>query len=339
MPQRTLILVAGSGRSGTSLLAGILQRLGYRVPQPEVPADDTNPRGFGESQWVVDFHHDLLQRARVQVADARPSAWAATAEAGFDPEARRALRGWLEQQFAEADDVIVKDPRLSWFLPLWRQCGEAAGASPRFVTVLRHPAAVIDSKHRSYGAWQSDVSRAAGWVNQTLFTERATRDDPRAFVRYDDLLDDWTQVVDRLAAVLDLSVVRDAPAPAMRRVHEFVDRSLSRSSSDWDGTRIPPSLRELAEHVWSQIEPLAAGPPHAPATALDAARAAYVELYEQAEAIAQSSIQASRRRRRPPVPIRMSPPAARIVRRIPPRYRHRVPLQWRRQIVRALAGR
>ena len=78
MSDRSLIFVAGSGRSGTSLFSGMLQRLGYHVPQPEVPADDTNPKGFAESQWVVDFHTKLLRRAKVQVSDARPAAWAET---------------------------------------------------------------------------------------------------------------------------------------------------------------------------------------------------------------------------------------------------------------------
>ena len=76
---RTLVLVVGSGRSGTSLFTGIMQRLGFHVPQPEVTADSTNPRGFAEPKWVVDFHTALLNRAGVQVADARPSAWAETA--------------------------------------------------------------------------------------------------------------------------------------------------------------------------------------------------------------------------------------------------------------------
>ena len=67
------MVVAGSGRSGTSLFSGVLQRLGYHVPQPEVPADPTNPRGFAESQWVVDFHTRLLRAAGVQVSDARPA--------------------------------------------------------------------------------------------------------------------------------------------------------------------------------------------------------------------------------------------------------------------------
>ena len=101
---RSLVLVAGSGRSGTSLFSGILQRLGYHVPQPEVPADATNPRGFAESQWVVDFHTRLLRAARVQVSDARPAAWALTARG----RARRGGRAtscarWLAEQFARRD--------------------------------------------------------------------------------------------------------------------------------------------------------------------------------------------------------------------------------------------
>ena len=52
---------------------------------------------------------------------------------------------------------MIKDPRLSWFLPLWRRCAESLGVAPRFVTMLRHPAAVVDSKQRWYGGWQGDV--------------------------------------------------------------------------------------------------------------------------------------------------------------------------------------
>src|SRR6187551_1860068 len=93
--RRSLVLVAGSGRSGTSLFTGILQRLGFYVPQPEVPADATNPRGFAESQWVVDFHTRLLAKAAVQVSDARPTAWSYTAEAALDEGAHEELGSWL----------------------------------------------------------------------------------------------------------------------------------------------------------------------------------------------------------------------------------------------------
>lgn len=330
---RTLVLVVGSGRSGTSLFTGIMQRLGFHVPQPEVTADSTNPRGFAEPKWVVDFHTALLNRAGVQVADARPSAWAETARVAIDEDVRRKLREWLTGEFAESDHVVIKDPRLSWFLPLWRQCAEDVGASPKFVTVLRHPAAVIDSKQRSYGSWQGDVERTAGWVNQVLFTERATRHGPRAFIRYQDLLDDWTGVTAHVGDVLDLAVIRDAPAASIVQIHEFVDRSLSRSRSNWEEFEIPAGLRALADDVWELVSGLADqdADEEKVIEPLEAARLAYIELYEDAEAIAQSSITAAARGST------IRSPAIQALRKVPTRYKRKIPRSWRVTVSRALS--
>lgn len=330
---RTLVLVVGSGRSGTSLFTGIMNRLGFHVPQPEVSADTTNPRGFAEPKWVVDFHDTLLGRAGVQVADARPSAWAETARVAMDDQVRRKLREWLATEFAEDDNLIVKDPRLCWFLPLWRQCAEDVGASPKYATVLRHPAAVIDSKQRSYGNWQGDVERTAAWINQVLFTERATRQGPRTFVRYQDMLDDWTGVTARVGDVLDLAVVRDAPATSIVRIHEFVDHSLSRSRSTWEEFEIPENLRTLADDVWTVVSRLADHDSDEAAALepLEEARRAYTELYEDAEAIAQSSITAATRA------TRSSSSAAKALRKVPNRYKRKIPRSWRVTVSRALS--
>jgi len=338
--ERSLVLVAGSGRSGTSLFSGILQRLGYHVPQPEVPADATNPRGFAESQWVVDFHTRLLARAAVQVSDARPTAWSYTADAALDEGAHDELAGWLGKQFQVSEHVLVKDPRLSWFLPLWRRCAEEAGVSPRFATLLRHPAAVIDSKQRSYGHWQSDVSRTAGWLNQTLFTERATRESPRVFVRYEDLLDDWTRILGHVGETLDLSVVRDAPAASIVSIHEFVDKGLSRSKANWEDFAIPTALREQVDVVWNLISQLAEEDVDDMDTVvqeLEAARAAYVTLYEDSEAIAQSSIASGPRKRA--TKGKSGGALLRLADKMPRDYREKLPLSWRKAAYRAKHGR
>jgi hypothetical protein len=242
---------------------------------------------------------------------------------------------WLGVQFKEADHLIVKDPRLSWFLPLWRRCAEALAVSPRCATVLRHPAAVVDSKQRFYGDWQSDVSRTAGWLNQALFTERATRDFPRVFVRYEDLLDDWTSSVARVGNQLQLQLIQDAPAPAIVGVHDFVDLSLSRSRATWDDFEIPSGLREQVDHVWELLSRFVEGETGGPALLeeFDAARAAYITLYGDAEAIAQSSIVAS-----------WSSAAngstfLKVAGRVPRPLRNRLPLSWRRAAYRAAYGR
>lgn len=336
--QRALVLVAGSGRSGTSLFTGILQRLGFYVPQPEVPADATNPRGFAESEWVVRFHTHLLRQAGVQMADARPAAWAEMAHIALDGGVQRELRGWLRKQFRRSDNVIIKDPRLSWFLPLWRRCAHDLDTSPRFVTVLRHPAAVVQSKQRSYGSWQGDIARTAGWLNQALFTERATRDARRVFVRYEEVLDDWTRTVGRVGEALDLAVIRTVSAGSIVRVHDFVDKTLARSRANWGDFEIPDLLRAQADQVWELMCRLAdeEEAPQDVIDSLEVARAAYVELYEDAEAIAQSSVVAAghgRAARKGSLRMRL---LRLLASAFPRRYRHKVPVRWRRKIFRVL---
>jgi hypothetical protein len=325
----SLLLVVGSGRSGTSMLSGILQRLGYRVPEPEVPADASNPRGFAESQWVVDFHSRLLAAARVQTTDARPSAWAETAKVS-GARMERELRSFLRRQFAESDHVLIKDPRLLWFLPLWRRTSADIGVNPRCLITLRHPSAVVASKSQYYGQMHGDVARAAGWLNTMLYTERATRAEPRAFMRYDDLLDDWTKTVASVGDRLLLEPVTRADAHMIRAADAFVDRSLSRSEASWDGVDIPADLLGQIEQTWTLLDRLADkdASDEQLVEDLDAARAAYIHYYAQAEAVTESTVKAAVRA----AEARRSGGLRGLARRIPNRYRRRIPAGIKRII-------
>jgi hypothetical protein len=325
-----LVLVVGVGRSGTSLLAGILGQLGLRIPQPEVKADETNPRGFGEPRWVVDFHTRLLRRNRVTVNDARPAAWELMGRTAEDPEIARELRDWLAGELTQHGAVVVKDPRTSWFLPLWKRCAQELGVPPAFVTMLRHPAETLTSARKSYGTWQTPASRAGAWMNVSLETERATRGGRRAFIRYDDLLGDWRSEVARVAMELDLPELRSIEPERAARVDEFVDPTLRRNRVGWDelDDPVPPGVRALGEDVWSALQPLTLpdGNGAGARLALDGARAAYATMYTEAEALAQSSITAAKRRRPKPPPVQGPPPTlyVRVARRVPARYRKRV---------------
>jgi hypothetical protein len=334
MSDRRLVLVVGVGRSGTSLLTGILGQVGFHVPQPEVKPDDTNPRGFSEPRWAVDFHTRLLQARRVTVNDARPEAFHKTATAAEDAAVYDELREWLGGQMNEAAAVVVKDPRTGWFLPLWTRASTDLGVEARFVTMLRHPAEILASAAKSYGDWQKPASRAAAWINITLETERATRGARRAFVRYEDLLDDWPRELSRMAELLDIPSLTGADLrQRFPQVDDFVDPTLHRNRIRWDELDVPASVRDMAEEVWGLLQPLAdrGGDNPESQAALDATRARYGALYAEAEAISQSSVTAVKPRKKPAKP---KPPAAapkpppslkvRLARRIPARHRRRI---------------
>ena len=312
---KQLVLLIGVGRSGTSAFTGILRELGFHVPQPEVEPDETNPRGFGEPRWVVDWHTRLLKSVRVTTIDSRPAAWAKTADIGKRQDVVDELRSWLEVQFVGTERVVVKDPRLSWFLGLWQRCAADLGVDPTFVTMLRPPTEVLGSARQWYGNWQNDASRAVGWTNIMLHTEEQGRGLRRMFIHYDRLLGDWSAEIGRLGRLLSAPDLQDVPADRREQVAAFIDPSLRRAAPGWDGLDVPASLQAVVDRTWAALEPLGDDEPtDDAAAALDRVRAEYDAFYAEAEAIAQSSTRAAQnaRGRRPkpaPAPAEPDPPA------------------------------
>jgi hypothetical protein len=325
---RQLVLVVGVGRSGTSLLSGMLGQLGFHIPQPEVKANSTNPRGFGEPRWVVDFHTRLLRERRVMVNDARPIAWESTDATAHEEAVLGELTQWLGGQLKAADALVVKDPRTVWFLDLWRRSAAEHAIATSCVTMLRHPAEIVASARKSYGPGLTTAGRASAWLNVMLQTEYATRDTPRAFVRYEDLLADWVPEIRRIGSLIASPALAGVETGAHPEVDAFVDPTLHRNRVGWDELDVPAHVRELADDVWAQVQALAqpGGDTAAAAPALDQARAAYHALYAQAEAIAQSTVIAGRIRRTAPARAATPPTSlrARLTRRVPLRYRRRL---------------
>ena len=352
---RKVLFVAGAGRSGTSTMAGLMKILGLHVPQPEVVADESNPKGFGEPRWVVDHHDRLLREALVQVSDSRPEAWFEAGRVSTREHERIATAEWLEGHFADHRELVVKDPRLSWFLALWRVAAIRTGATPVFATMLRPPAEVVGSKQNYYSIKLGAAHLAASWLNMLLHTERGTREavtgqlgGGRVFVRYADLLDDWTRITMHVGQTLQLQHVLHADSEQIRDGHRFVDPSLRRMAQSLDDLALPPRLHELVGETWHELNKLAdpgGDTPDVHAT-LDQLREGYTDLYAEAEAISRSSAvffeqRARRQARGPggPGPRPAGPPDQRRgVERVPHRVRAMVPPSVRRGL-RKVAGR
>jgi hypothetical protein len=280
--------VTGSGRSGTSSVAGTLKRLGLHVPQPEVEADESNPRGYYEPLWVTEFHKELLNPIPVRTIDSRPTAMARAAEA-VTPEVEQRLRDWLSGQL-DRPQVVIKDPREFWVHDLWLRVAGELGAEVTTLTMLRHPTEVVRSRDTAYLTEQTasfrrqrETTNVAAWVNAAIETERATRGHRRAFVPYPDLIADWRSAMARAGEQLGIEY-GDTTAP--HPVDDFIDARLNRSRVSWDDLEVWPLLRELADRAWVAMNTLVASPHDGGAIAeLERMRGEYVEMYEFAAAM------------------------------------------------------
>jgi hypothetical protein len=257
---RQMLVVAGSGRSGTSLFTGLTGRLGVHIPKPEVSANRSNPRGFGEPRWLVDYHNELLASVDVGVEDGRPEAWELTDAVAERDDALGPLVAWLDQQFAENERIVVKDPRLAWFFELHRAAAAELDAQVRVATMLRHPAEVMRSREIAYGTRTSNTTRVVGWMTMMLGTELRTRDLPRATVRYDDLLTDWRPALAQADETIGLGLFDRATEEQVTDADDLVDPKLHRSSADWDELQLPARVLDLATRTYEAYSRLVGRP-------------------------------------------------------------------------------
>jgi len=293
---RRIVLVIGPGRSGTSTIAGALVKSGFEVPGKAIKGNPTNPSGFFEPRWVVDFHKELLDRTHVNTLDSAPDAYDRVTELVLKDQARDTLRSWLSKRLEEQPRLVVKDPRTVWFRELWVQTARELGVETGFVTMLRHPAEVSASREKYYAKTEGgsrradDIARIAGWVNVALTSERITQGSPRAFVRYTELVSDWRSVLTRVGGALDLSF-DPGPEVSPHPVDEFIDPSLHRVQVDWSDVEIPEALRDLGERTWAGLTRLADTGESADVVAdLEALRAEYTQMTEDAFALNRQAI-------------------------------------------------
>lgn len=318
----TLLVVAGSGRSGTSLFTGLVSRLGVYIPQPEIKANETNPRGFGEPRWALAFHKEMLESVDVAHDDARPDAWELTGRVADRPQARKRLRDWLEEQFAVSDRVVVKDPRLAPFLELYRRVADDLGVGLSVATMLRHPAETVRSKEMYYGDKLGSAARMAGWLNMMLSVEVASRDLPRAVVRFDDLLSRWQPTLAATEPALSVELTSGATEDQVKAADELVDPTLRRAAPGWSELELPARLRDLAERAYHELDSRAVDPdgavPETAAAVLDEVREGYARYYRESEAVVRSSFRAARARERRRVTRRLKARQSQDDRQVPP---------------------
>jgi hypothetical protein len=286
-----LVVVTGSGRSGTSSVAGALKRLGLYIPQPEVATDERNPRGYYEPLWVAEFHKWLLNPIPVRTIDSRPNA-GRIAKKAVTPEVEQRLKGWLVEQLATGEkQILLKDTRAYWVYDLWQRVSTQIDTQLTSLTMLRHPAQVVRSRDTAYLTemdrsfrQKRETTNVAAWINAAFETERATRGNPRAFVPYYDLIGDWRTALNRAGSQLGL---RYNDTSGHHAVDDFIDAGLNRSKPDWDGLEVSPTLIDLADRAWDAMNALVETPEdRSVMKRIDGLRREYRELYESAAAIA-----------------------------------------------------
>jgi hypothetical protein len=149
-------LILGAGRSGTSLLAGMLRSAGYEMGYDYIRARPANPRGFFEDREVNRINELLLAPH-----SSEQQRWLAALPVGTEITSTQELDARIAARTATRP-FCFKDPRFCYTLPAWRPyLGDAA-----FLCVFREPARTADSIAR-------ECLESPGLVDVSLDPQRA----------------------------------------------------------------------------------------------------------------------------------------------------------------------
>jgi hypothetical protein len=246
-PKRVCVLVLGMHRSGTSALTRVMSLLGAALPKHIVPPHSSNETGHWEPELLmrlneqllaeVDFQPELLTRLNEELlaeAGATHLDWRAISLQTLAPERLRhfetEVSRILEEEFGAAPLIVLKDPRICRFVPLYIVVLDALGYEIKFIHMNRNPLEVgasLEKRNRITTQFANLI-----WMRHVLDAEAASRGRPRVFVSYEALLEDWRSTINKVkfGIALDLSIDPEKAASIdsflnPKRRHHAVSRS------------------------------------------------------------------------------------------------------------------
>lgn len=220
-PQKRIVIVLGSHRSGTSLLAAGLESLGANLGSIKISASNENPKGFFENEDILNFNDRFLNflggRWDNPLFDGRKA---------IDSKTDKDLLPWLDEgtkiiisNFDSQPFVAIKDPRICQLLPFWQQLLSRCGYDKEkihYIHIARHPMEVAKSQFKRrqanpsfYCLGDNLFETVSLWFSLSYQALRDIDSDKNILVLYDELLYHPRHQLDRLRKFLGIECAVD----------------------------------------------------------------------------------------------------------------------------------
>jgi hypothetical protein len=143
MNGKRVVVVLGSGRSGTSLVMQVLRDLGMVVSENLTEASVANPLGPFEDKDIFDAQSSLIAELGGSVSAPMPEGWLRDNAA---LRAASALEVILQSRQEQNKGIFgFKDPKTSMLIPLWVRLFNKLKLTPAYILTVRDPGATIAS--------------------------------------------------------------------------------------------------------------------------------------------------------------------------------------------------
>ena len=248
--KRQAIVVLGMHRSGTSAIAGVLERLGCTTPASQIPKGDQNPKGFFESKRIARHNDKVLASAGSNWHDWRPfnPGWIdSPAVSGMVQEAVTILT----EEFADSPLIVIKDPRMCRLVDYWAIVLDRAGIEPLYLNIHRNPLEVTQSLLK-----RNNFDPSFGmllWLRHMLDAEAATRGRVRDFTSFARLLQAWPGVISQAEDALGLRFPRMSESVTVE-VDSFLSQELRHHTETTDRVLSNPMISDWVRNSFDIFE-------------------------------------------------------------------------------------
>lgn len=240
------IIIHGVHRSGTSLTANLVEKMGawFARPDQQMPSRGDNIKGFWERLDVVAINDAILQDCTMSWNSLKPGLPENRIDALADKYGQRIQA--VVEDLNTYNVWLLKDPRLSFTWPVWQRF---VGDNTYHIFVTRHPLAVARSlEKRNAMPLQCGL---AFWTQQNLAILRHLRSEQSTcHILFDRSQDQLLKLVETLGEFLN------SDSPALNQLSEaqidtIIDRSLIHQSG---AITQENQLLPATEKLWQQFE-------------------------------------------------------------------------------------
>jgi len=240
--KQTCILVLGMHRSGTSALAGVLSRLEVYLGSDLMKADEDNSKGYYENKNFYQINQSLLEQIN--------SSWD---DVFYDEEKLDKivdtiqLKEMIQKEFTYSNLFAIKDPRLVYLFPIYKKILEELDIDIKIVIPYRNPLEVGASLRKRNG-----ISLEKGmllWIYHILIAEKFSRNHPRFFLSFDDLMTQPQKILKEMSKALDIDLYQRYKKFS-KEIDVFLEPSLKHHNIELQNIsdHLPSIVSSILEH-------------------------------------------------------------------------------------------
>ena len=219
---KTACFILGMHRSGTSALGGVLSILGMEFGTDLMSANEGNPKGYFENNFIYKLNEKILFESN--------SSWD---DIYFDIDSIK--RNDFEMYVGKAEEIlinefryvekfVIKDPRISLLFPIWEKACKNLGYDIKIILPYRNPLEVAKSLQK-----RNNFSIEKGlllWSKHVLEAEKFSRDYQHMSTTFSELIDEPVKTIKVLANFLDIDISKNTK----KDVISFLDKKIKHNN-------------------------------------------------------------------------------------------------------------